>query len=288
MAQEKFGGAHTERKLETLTHYLDAYTTALKNRHFETIYVDAFAGTGAILVGKDESLPLAPDANFAPLIQGSAARALELKTPFDRYVFVERNPAKLQELEQLSERHPHLADRMSFEQNDANRAVFKLCRSENWQRSRAVVFLDPYGNQVEWSTVEAIAGTRAIDLWYLFPAGLGVFRQISSKGVVLPEHANSLDRLLGTADWRTSFIGSQTTPDLFDKARTTSIKQADVDSITRFMIERLRTVFKGVVLDKWLPLGDRGYFMYSLLFASTNPSEKAKELCRKLALAVLK
>ena len=65
-------------------------------------------------------------------------------------------------------------------------------------------------------------------------------------------------------------------------------KEADVEQITRYMIDRLRTVFSGVVLDSWLPLGLRGYHMYSLLYASANPSEKAKSLCKKLAQAVMK
>ena len=33
------------------------------------------------------------------------------------------------------------------------------------------LFLDPYGMQVEWATIESIAHTQAIDLWLLFSAG---------------------------------------------------------------------------------------------------------------------
>lgn len=45
-------------------------------------------------------------------------------------------------------------------------------------------------------------------------------------------------------------------------------------------------IFKGGVLDEWLPLGSRGIHMYSLVFAWANPREKAK-LAGKLAKAVL-
>jgi three-Cys-motif partner protein len=48
--RDKFGGNWTEEKLECLKKYLSAYTTIFtknpKARHFQTIYVDAFAGTG--------------------------------------------------------------------------------------------------------------------------------------------------------------------------------------------------------------------------------------------------
>ena len=41
-----FGGPWTEKKLEILRRYLDAYTTALKNQRFTLYYVDGFAGAG--------------------------------------------------------------------------------------------------------------------------------------------------------------------------------------------------------------------------------------------------
>jgi three-Cys-motif partner protein len=47
MEAQRFGGAHTEKKLSLVAHYLERYATALKNQRFERIYVDAFAGTGS-------------------------------------------------------------------------------------------------------------------------------------------------------------------------------------------------------------------------------------------------
>jgi hypothetical protein len=39
-----------------------------------------------------------------------------------------------------------------------------------------------YGMQVDWTTVEAIARTKAIDLWVLFPLGIGVNRLLTKSG----------------------------------------------------------------------------------------------------------
>ena len=44
--EHSFGGPWTQEKLEILSRYLDAYTTALKNQPFRLIYIDAFAGPG--------------------------------------------------------------------------------------------------------------------------------------------------------------------------------------------------------------------------------------------------
>ena len=64
-------------------------------------------------------------------------------------------------------------------------------------------------------------------------------------------------------------------------------KEADHDLITQYMINRMKGIFHGGVLDQWLSLGSRGVHMYSLIFAWANPSQKAK-LAAKLAEAVLK
>jgi three-Cys-motif partner protein len=286
MAQSPFGGAHTERKLVKLETYLDRYTTALKNQRFHLIYFDAFAGTGDIPQPIDAARFLEAD-EYQPLIVGSAERALKIATKFDEYIFVEHSLKKIDRLAQLSERYPALRDRITIRRGDGNAEVQQFCLQRDWQRCRAVVFLDPFGNQVEWDTIKAIAGTEAIDLWYLFPAGLGVHRQIGRDGTVHHTHEASLDRLLGTKEWRSVFIEEQPHRDLFGELQNVTSKLATPESITRYMIARMKTIFRGGVLNHWLPLGSNGIHMYSLVFAWANPSEKAK-LAGRLADAVLR
>src|SRR5207248_10863849 len=80
------------------------------------------------------------------------------------------------------------------------------CRSNDWSRWRAVVFLDPYGMQVEWPTIEAIATTRAIDVWILFPLGMGANRLLTRKLEDIPDvWRRSLDRIFGTNEWQNRF-----------------------------------------------------------------------------------
>jgi three-Cys-motif partner protein len=96
---------------------------------------------------------------------------------------------------------------------------------------RAVVFLDPFGNQVAWDTIKEIAATKAIDLWYLFPAGLGVNRQIGKCGAAHESyHARSLDKLLGTFDWRTAFSSERVERTLFEQ-RTETTKIATPEQV---------------------------------------------------------
>lgn len=284
MVRQKFGGTHTEQKLAALEKYLKAYTTALK-KQFKLAYFDAFAGTGEIELTQ-EAAPLFEEVGRTNLVAGSVQRALRCEPKFDEYTFTEKSPSKVRALQKLKQDHLAIADRIDVRRGDANEELHAFCRKHDWGEWRAVVFLDPFGNQVAWKTIVELARTRAIDLWYLFPSGLGVFRQIGRDGTVHYTHGDSLDRLMGTPDWRTEFLEEEVIGDLFTGERAVSRKVATPDSITRFMIERMKTVFKGGVADEWLPLGSKVQ-KYSLLFAWANPSEKAK-LAGKLAVAVLK
>lgn len=285
MARQKFGGVHTEQKLAALEKYLHAYTTALKKQRFKLAYFDAFAGTGEIEL-TTEAAPLLEGIDHTSIVDGSVLRAVRVEPQFDEFVLVEKSRSKVRALHKLKETNPEIADRINIRRGDANEELISFCRTRDWNKWRAVVFLDPFGNQVAWSTIEELAGTGAVDLWYLFPAGLGVFRQIGRDGTVHYTHGDSLDRLIGTSDWRKAFLEQEIVGDLFSGERAVSRKVATPESITVFMIERMKSIFKGGVADEWLPLGSKTH-MYSLLFAWANPSERAK-LAGKLAAAVLR
>lgn len=286
MTEQKFGGRHTEQKLAALESYLHTYAKALKKQPFERAFLDAFAGTGKVEL-QARSTPLLGSIDAERFIEGSAKRALRCDPPFNEYIMIEKSAAKVRDLNELKVEFPRIADRIHIKRGDANEELRVFCEGRDWRKWRAVVFLDPFGNQVSWQTIEAIAGTNGIDLWYLFPAGPGVDRQIGNDGTVDPTHEESLDRLMGTRDWRTAFLTEEAEVDLFDPARTISRKTATPESITKFMIERMKKPFGGRVLEEWLPLSTKG-IKYSLIFASANPSPKSWLLASRLAGAVLR
>ncbi len=285
--KHKFGSVHTNEKLERLQSYLEAYSTALKNQRqwYKLVFFDAFAGTGDIQISEETPLLEGVD-EYEPFIKGSASRALGLGHAFDRYIFVEKSRRRVRELEGLKAEYPELSDRIEVQNGDANEKLRAFCAETDWNKTRAVVFLDPFGNQVVWETVERIAETKAIDLWYLFPAGLGVYRQISKQGNIHNTHTASMDSLFGTDQWRNVFVKKRAVEDLFGSYEQ-SEKLATVDSVTDYMAGRMRGIFQGGVLDEWLPLGSRNIHMYSLMFAWANPSNNASALARRLANAVM-
>ena len=277
--QATFGGRGTQRKLEILAKYADFYSTALKDMPFTLHYFDAFAGTGNIPLGSE--MPLIEGVlESASFISGSATRALRTSNPFDRYVFVEKGPARAAELEvAIRSADRERASLATVERGDANDALVRFCATLGC-RDRALVFLDPFGNQVDWSTLEAVADTGRVDLWYLFPAWIGVARQITNSGVVLPQSERSIDRMFGPHDWRAVALKTEerTQANLFEPPQEEVVKIATAESMTKFMIRSMKSIFRGGVLDSWAPVGKDGRHWFSLLFACANPSHKANSL----------
>ena len=157
----EFGAQHTELKLSVVENYLKFFSKALRGKFKELWYIDAFAGTGARtvrVVAKDGDLFEAPAPERVEHRRGSARIAIEVEPKFDRLVFMDSKPAHCAALRELANQHP---DRDIFVvETDANRAIQDEIGSVNWNGKRAVMFLDPYGMEVEWATLEAIAATK--------------------------------------------------------------------------------------------------------------------------------
>lgn len=286
MVVQQFGSEHTSRKLGTIEKYLSAFTTALKKQSFELLYVDACAGSGASAPKSSAAQGMLLDADVLTI--GSAVRAMSIDPAFDRYVLNDVKRSNVRSLENIvSKEFPHLKDRVSVTQLDANAALVDLCEKVAWRRSRAVVFLDPFGLQIKYDTLEALAETRAVDLWYLVPVH-AMSRQVSGGGVVLDDGGKSVDEALGTIAWRSvATVVVEPPKDLFGDAVTSVTKVANAGWFEQVAKERLAAAFGGRVLDATLPLGKGGLHEYSLMFAWANPSEPAR-LAAKLAAAVLK
>jgi three-Cys-motif partner protein len=282
----RFGGDWTDTKLEVLGSYLRSYTTALSGKSFRLGYIDAFAGTGYREAkrerdGEEDFLPLPdlaePDAQS--LLDGSARIALKTEPRFDRYVFIERSESRCQELEALKSEFPELAQRIQVQRADANETIRDLSRRD-WKKARAVLFLDPYGMQVEWDTIEAVAGTQAIDTWILFPLGIGVNRLLTRSGEIPEPWRRRLDTLLGTKDWFDEFYEVRRTSTLFG-AEEETVKLASTETIGRYFVQRLKTVFCAVSEKPRVLTNSANCPLYLLCFAAGN--EKGASIALRIA-----
>jgi three-Cys-motif partner protein len=283
-SKQSFGGEWTEKKLESVSRYLTAYAKALSKQSFKTAYIDAFAGTGyrtTSTEGEIESL-LFPEMDR--FLDGSARIALQVKPRFHKYIFIEKDPARFTELEKLKDEFPPLASDILLQNTDANSYLKGLCQGPSWRNHRAVLFLDPFGMQIAWDTIEAIAQTKAIDLWLLFPLGVAVNRILTKSGRISPTWRARLNALFGDEAWYDTFYQTTTQTGLFgDEEKTEKI--ANFDSISDYFVKRLQTVFAGVA--KPLPLyNSRNNPIFMLCFAVGNP--RGKDIALRIARHILK
>lgn len=271
----RFGGDWTEDKLKVLRLYLQTYAKALKNEQFEKYYIDAFAGTGyreAVRETKDPQYPdfieeLAEDEPKA-LLDGSARIALEVDPSFDKFFFIEKNSARCQKLERLKLDFPEKTDRINILQGDSNTILRDFCSKQQWGGKRAVLFLDPYGMQVEWKTLQAIAKTKAIDLWILFPVGQAVTRLLPRDGNVPPEWEKRLTIFFGTAEWREELYQVSEVEDLFGPQ--VIVEKQPIDAIGRYFVKRLKEEFAAVAEMPRTLHNRTGRPLFLLCFAVSN------------------
>lgn len=270
--EQLFGGSWTDKKLEILKKYLDAYNKALKNQPFKRVYIDAFAGTGYRQQRKKqyniqslfEELEQDKSEQF---LKGSAKLALEASPSFHRYIFIESDKNKINELEKLQKEHPEKAEQIEIIQSDANEFIQNYCNDEDWANTRAVLFLDPFATEVEWETIEAIAKTQCIDVWILFPV-MAVNRLLAKDPQKISY--DRLNRIFGTRDWFEYFYKTKTLGDIFGKSVDTIVKACDFTRIGNFYKGRLKTIFSGVAEKPKVFYNSRGSALFQLFFAAGN------------------
>ena len=287
--QQNFGGNWTTEKLERVRKYLKAYATIMKNWNFHFAYIDAFAGTGYRTDRQDADpnelmFPEIAEREVQEFLDGSARIALQVRPRFQKYILIEKDENWFAKLQQLEDEFP--SDDIELVQSDANEYLKDLC-SKNWIRHqrRAVLFLDPYGMEVEWHTIAAIANTQAIDLWILFPLGIAVNRLLKKDGNVDTTIRQKLNRFFGTTDWYDTFYETVSNPTLFGEEMVTR-KTSDFQSIGQYFVKRLQTVFTRVANNP-LPLyNSKNNPLYLLCFAAGNP--KGASTAVKIAQDILR
>lgn len=281
--EHEFGSQATELKLAVVEAYLRAFTTALRSKFSELWYFDAFAGTG-------ERTERVPSQRFLgseipeTVIRrrGSAKIAIDVRPPFDRLVFVEQRPRAVAALRELREQNP--TRNIEVIAGDANQEIPKLIEGVNWRRIRAVMFLDPYGMSVDWQTLEAVAKTRAIDVWFLFSLS-GLYRQAARSAAAIDNDKRAaITRVLGTSAWEKELYAAET--NLFDDNESFR-RTADVARLQDYVRARLKTIFPQVLQPLPLPIDKRPQ-MFSLFFAISNPDGSAIGLATRIANHILK
>lgn len=267
-------GPWAKEKLDALGQYLNFYTTALSKHHWlTTIFVDAFAGPGLSVVrskAKGRTLPQMFVAEVGDeeveYLKGSPRVALDIARPFSSYVFIDSDIDRVTELKLLSDEYAGRRD-IRVHRGDSNSVLQDwLASGIDWSKNKAVVFLDPFGMQVSWAIIEALAKTKAIEVLINFPFDMAINRMLVKSGEFPPGWKFSLDTFFGSADWQK--IAYEESEDLFGKRTSKSAESTAL--ILAWYRGRLKEAF-GYVSTARLVKNTRGNSLYHLIWAGPHP-----------------
>ena len=275
-------GAWAKDKLESLRRGLDYYTTRLKNQpHWQQVYIDAFAGPGLstirtkpreqggerlmidMFAGLNDSDPVGEEVEY---LKGSPRVALDIQNPFDRYIFIERDLKRFAELEALKAEYG-TKRRIEVRTGDANDVLLKLIPTFKKSSHRVYAFLDPFGLNMPWSTIQAMAKTGATEVMINFPMGMAIRRMMPASGDVPPGWEISLTTFFGSPDWK-RYAYEEVEDLIGPRVR----KFADSEErLLDWYRERLRQAF-GHVSQAQLIRNTRGGRLYYLIWAGPHPA----------------
>lgn len=281
--EHRFGSnTWTEDKLKIVFKFIDTYTTALKEQKWKLFYIDAFAGTGSRewddLEGVTQSSP------------GSVLKALETTTPFHGYHFIEMDPQKANELEnKISNKG---AKNCKVWRGDANIIVPQIIRTMNPALHRGVVFLDPFAMSVTWETLEAIAKSTFLDLWFLVPFG-AIARVLPKEGMIQEGWLAKLVKTFGENPIPTLYVNDQRQMlpmDLeeFGFDADHKIRQGGSKALGKYIVKRLNSIFAWVCKDVVVLKNSKNSPMFLLIYGISNNSDPAKTLADRIAKSILK
>ena len=254
-------GSWTQEKLELLRQYLQAYTSILNTQKWckGCHYVDAFAG-GVQHVDKESG----------ELIDGSPLLALQNQPPFASFIFIDRDEERINtRIKPLQKQFPD-ADIKPFV-GDCNIILAEqvIPRFQGGKSSpyRGFIFLDPYGIDLAWETVQAIAKTQMHDVLINFSV-MGVYRQLAKNKLPTEANLKKINRLMGTEDWFSVAYKPSPQYTLFDMGDNLERQSENLaKNLTNFYAQRLKTVFSHVSRPVTM-YNSNGGPLYALILAS--------------------
>lgn len=286
-----WGGPWTEKKLDAFVKYVQAYLTIMKQHPgWKTIYFDGFAGSGTKEKEKEIKTDLYDELEITKeeerIYKGAAERVLTLDNNlgFDYYYFIDKKESSLEKLRsKLSQKVDLSNKKVSFKPGDANKWIIELANALKSQSYAALVFLDPFGMQIDWTSIEALKGTRS-DVWILVPTGVIVNRLLDRAAEL--KYTDKLQSFFGLSEQeiKAIFYKQEKMTTLFGEIESINKISKPIQKIAKIYVERMKGIWK-YVTEEPLRLDNRnGVPLFHFVFASNNATglKIAKQIIKKL------
>jgi len=269
----EWGGIWTEKKLNAFAKYVSAYLTIMKNQQWKTIYFDGFAGTGNRKEKCQSKVYQLLELTEHDEYKGAAERVLSLPNnlSFDYHYFIDLNADSLKKLEEKLSPFQLNHQPFQYRPGDCNQWITKLSEAlkDKTKNLAALVFLDPFGMQINWESIESLKGTRS-DVWILIPTGVIVNRLLDSKCQL--KHSIKLQSFFGLPEQEIKdfFYTTKTYNGLFGDVEIIQKISNPIEKIAELYVEKLKTIWSHVTEKPLRLYNSKRVPIFHLVFASNN------------------
>jgi three-Cys-motif partner protein len=174
--------------------YCNIFTTGMKDKWNQLIYIDLFAGAG-----------------FAKIIEtnriyrSSALIAMSITYPFSKYILCEEDPERFAALEARVKKYFAHLD-VTLINGDSNKIADQVLRSiPPFKKGNTLLpfcFVDPFSLGLHFKTIETLAGNRLMDFLILQALHMDANRNLAKY---LKEENGKIGLYLGNPDWRNEY-----------------------------------------------------------------------------------
>jgi three-Cys-motif partner protein len=185
-------GGWTEQRHRLIALYSTLFSTSMKDKWGKRVYIELYAGAGHGRV-RDTS----------KFIAGSPLLALTVQHPFDKYIFCEENPEKLEALKVRVKRtapDAHVAYILGNCNQKTAEILKEVPRASKDETVLSLCFADPFDIGLKFATIQALSDKLFIDFLVLLAVYSDAGRAYKHY---VKEDAVKVDEFLGSTTWRT-------------------------------------------------------------------------------------
>ena len=197
-------GSWALTKYRNIGTYCSIFSSGMRNKWDSLVYIDLFAGAGKSIIKNTETI-----------LPGSPLLALNARTPFNKYIFCERDPKNFDVLKIRVKRLFPERD-CSFFCGDVNASIERLLEKvpkySKHFRVLSFCFIDPFNtSQLKFETIRKISRIY-VDFLILIPSYMDINRNIVSY---IRKTDHSIDLFLGDQEWRVQWRKRALNPKMF-------------------------------------------------------------------------
>ena len=183
-------GSWAETKYRLLALYDELFSTGMKNKWDQRVYIDLYAGAGYARVK-----------GTAKILKGSPILALTVTHPFDKYIFCEENVELLDALKARVTRLSPQAQAV-YIQGSCDAQIEQICKEipkgSSSNKVSSLCLVDPFDFGIKFETLRKLSGVY-IDFVVLLAIGMDASRNYDHY---VDGNSPKIDEALGNTEWR--------------------------------------------------------------------------------------